>query len=141
MRRWKLLATLTAIVLLGIVVVLMSWPRSDRITRENCQRIRSGMSRAEVLAILGPPGDYSTGPLVYAYQGRSIPFRIPTDPNVIPESIVTQWADDSGGILVHFDAGDRVLSADFFPLTREEQGRFENFLWRLRRKCQRWFSW
>ena len=39
----------------------MLWPRPDRITRENYERIRVGMSSAEVEAILGgPPGDYRT---------------------------------------------------------------------------------
>ena len=63
MRRRTLLvvlAGLTVVVAAGAVVL---WPRTpSRITLENCNRIREGMSRAEVEAILGPPGDYRTGP-------------------------------------------------------------------------------
>ena len=60
MRRRKLLVVLAglAVVAAGVVVL---WPRPDRITRENCDRIRPGMTRAEVEAILGPPDDYRTG--------------------------------------------------------------------------------
>ena len=59
MRRRKLIAAV------GLVAVgaFVMWPRMDRITRENFDRISKGMSRAEVEAILGPPGDYSGGPV------------------------------------------------------------------------------
>jgi hypothetical protein len=54
------LAGLAVVVAVGVVVL---WPRTEpnRITRENCYQIKEAMSRAEVEAILGPPGDYSTG--------------------------------------------------------------------------------
>jgi hypothetical protein len=54
------------LVLAGLSVVLAGgavalWPqRSSRITRENCTRIRKGMTPAEVESVLGPPGDYRT---------------------------------------------------------------------------------
>jgi hypothetical protein len=54
------LAGLAVVIAAGVVVL---WPREDRVTRGNFDRIRAGMSRAEVEAILGPPGDYTTGPL------------------------------------------------------------------------------
>jgi hypothetical protein len=53
----------------GLVVALLTagafvaWPRPDRITRENFDRIQLEMGQAEVEAILGPPGDYTTGPV------------------------------------------------------------------------------
>ncbi len=37
-------------------------PPPPRVTRENLYRIKYGMTRAEVEAILGPPGDYTTPP-------------------------------------------------------------------------------
>src|SRR6516164_10518508 len=63
MRRRTLLVVLAGLAGLVAAVVVVLWPRpSLRITLENCKRIREGMSRAEVEAILGPPGDYRTGP-------------------------------------------------------------------------------
>jgi hypothetical protein len=62
MRRRKLLPGAVAVlVTLAGVAALVLWPRADRVTRANFDRIRVGMSRAEVEAILGPPGDYRTG--------------------------------------------------------------------------------
>ena len=58
MLRRKLLVTLAVglVALIG-VAALVAWPRAERITPENFDRIKEGMSRAEVEAILGPPGD------------------------------------------------------------------------------------
>src|SRR5258708_730719 len=62
-RRWTLLVVLAVglIALVG-VAAFVAWPRPDRVTRENFDRIKVGMSRTEVEAILGPQGDYTTGP-------------------------------------------------------------------------------
>jgi hypothetical protein len=43
--------------------MLASPEPEDRVTEANFHRIEKGMTRPEVEAILGPPGDYSTGPL------------------------------------------------------------------------------
>ena len=60
MRRRKLLVALAVGVVVAAAAVVL-WPRPDRITQENCDRIEKGMSQAEVEAILGgPPGDYTT---------------------------------------------------------------------------------
>ena len=59
MRRRKLLVALAVgvVVLVG-VAALVAWPWGERITPDNINRIMAGMSRAEVEAILGPPGDF-----------------------------------------------------------------------------------
>src|SRR5947209_2486329 len=51
-----------ALVMAGVLVALVGpWP--CRVTQRNCDRIREGMTQAEVHAILGgPPGDYRTRP-------------------------------------------------------------------------------
>src|SRR5262249_12806073 len=61
MRKWKrrLFGVVAAVLLAG--VALVAWPRPGRITRVAFDRIRPGMSRAEVEALLGSPGDYRTG--------------------------------------------------------------------------------
>jgi hypothetical protein len=48
--------------LFGALAALLS-PRSCPVTKASSERIREGMTLAEVEALLGrPPGDYSTGP-------------------------------------------------------------------------------
>ena len=59
-RRWLWWVLAVAIVL-AAAFVLRS-PRADRITPENYARVQPGMTRAEVEAILGPPGDFRKGP-------------------------------------------------------------------------------
>jgi hypothetical protein len=62
MRRRTLLAALAAGVLVLLALgAVVQWPEPNRVTQENYARIEMGMNRAEVEAILGPPGDYRTG--------------------------------------------------------------------------------
>jgi hypothetical protein len=62
MRRRTLLVALAGLAVVVGAGTVVLWPRADRITLENFDRIKKGMRRAEVEAILGPPGDYTTGP-------------------------------------------------------------------------------
>jgi hypothetical protein len=64
MPRW-LLAVLAVSVL--VLLAGTAWPiifpaGNPRLTRQNFDRIKEGMRREEVEAILGPPGDYRTAP-------------------------------------------------------------------------------
>ena len=61
MRRRKLLVVLAGLAVLVAAGAVVLWPEPpSRITRENFDRVREGMTQAEVEAILGPPGDYRT---------------------------------------------------------------------------------
>src|SRR5262245_5172511 len=64
-RRRKVLVALVAVVVAGLAYagwLWLAWRPSHRlINRENFKRIEQGMTRKEVEAILGPPGDYRTG--------------------------------------------------------------------------------
>jgi outer membrane protein assembly factor BamE (lipoprotein component of BamABCDE complex) len=60
-QRRKLLLALAGLALV-VAGTFVLWPRANRITRENFDHIEKGMSRAQVESILGPPGDYRTGP-------------------------------------------------------------------------------
>src|SRR6516162_11708776 len=66
MRRRMLLVALAGLaVMLVVTGTTMLWPRpADPINFENFQSLRGGMTKAEVTAVLGPPGDYRTGPAV-----------------------------------------------------------------------------
>jgi hypothetical protein len=155
MRRWRLLVAPA-----GLAVVVVLWPQPPsriRITRETFERIREGMSRAEVLAILGgPPGDYRGGPTT-APQG--IPFIGPQlrdgattkdilaraaklldhdEPlEITPCSRVT-WSGDVGELSVCFGA-DGTQSSYFWAVSRLPQGPLDNLLWRAKRQWHRWF--
>jgi hypothetical protein len=56
-RRWLQVATLISIMLLAGGVLLLLVVPSDRITQDNCNRIRPGLSAAQVEDILGRKPD------------------------------------------------------------------------------------
>jgi hypothetical protein len=63
MRRRTLLVAgggLAVVVAAGAMVL---WSPTNLVTEENCKRIHQGMTRTQVEEILGPPGDYTTGPV------------------------------------------------------------------------------
>jgi hypothetical protein len=74
-RRRKLLVAL-AVGLAGLVAAVtlrLRSPRGENITMDNWFRIKPLMTRAELEALLGPPGDYRTGPAgPYAGTGWSV---------------------------------------------------------------------
>ncbi len=107
------------------------WPWPNRITRENCVRIHAGMTLAEVEAILGPPGDYTTGP---------------TDPvGMTAEDWPSGgeaklWMSNEGWILLAFDQKGNVATHGYFaPSVPQKLSRLDNLLWRAKRQWRRWF--
>jgi hypothetical protein len=146
MRRRTLLvvlAGLTVVVAAGAVVL---WPRpSARLTLENCNRIRQGMSRAEAEAILGPPGDYATVPFdngsgsevdpsyVYSQVVRSLSTGYDSNR-------VRAWCGNDRLIMIAFDGPNgRVVALSSTQLTKWDQSSLENLLWRAKRQWHRWF--
>jgi hypothetical protein len=135
MRKRTLLVAMAGLAVVVTVGAVVLWPRADRVTRANYERIQIGMTRADVEAILGPPGDYTTGPL--------------TDPNGIelllsllpPASGVESpwWAADYGTVGVWFDEGGRVVMKNYEPYSKAPQGVGANLLWRAKRQWHRWF--
>jgi hypothetical protein len=118
MRRRTLLVVLSglaAVVAAGVVVL---WPRPpSRVTQENFGRIREGMSRAEVEAILGPAGDYRTGPSTY-------------HPDLLPfwDYKSVKWEGNAGAISVGFDESGRTRQIQLVHSSPIEQGPIENLL-------------
>ncbi len=134
MKRKRLLVLLAApgaLALASTVAVL--WPRPSRITRENYDRIRVGMSRAEVEGIFGaPPGLYTNGPTDLAGDFESaIGFH---------GSNIMVWGDDTLLVYVGFDYPGRIVeSKTVLNVKRRDQGVLENLLWRLKRQWRRLF--
>jgi hypothetical protein len=158
-KRLKLLTV--AVVLLAAGTTFVLWPRPDRITAANCARIREGMSRAEVEAILGgPPGDYRT---VLTEPDGDEPFytvvRAPPDLDAlgrqhdalqrmteeerlewkrINQPSPDRWQGDTANIYVTFWPEGAVCPT-FSPLRKIEQSRLDNLVWRVKRQWQKWF--
>jgi hypothetical protein len=119
------------------------WPRADRITQENCDRIRKGMTLAEVEAILGPPGDYRNGPT---------DFDLPdwwATPTGVGGQAWAVWKGDHGGIYVfRYGDGDPAIASDddpnsvsgaeFIDLKPIDRGAFADLIWRAKRLWHRW---
>jgi hypothetical protein len=122
---------MATIPLLAIGLFLF-WPLSSQVTRENFERIRTGMSRAEVEAILGgPPGDYTTGP-----TEKDLLELSAADTPEGPRYLVI-WEGDSGTIWVGFDANDRAIEHKLQPARRKEQGTLDSLLWRAGHRLRR----
>jgi hypothetical protein len=129
MRKRTLLVALAALAVVGAAGVVVLWPRADRITEANLERIKEGMSRAEVDAILGgPPGDYRTGP---TEPGRRTVFTLGPPPE--------RWLADAGVAYVSFDDAGRVQDLHFSPNEPADIGPFDKLIWRLQRQWHRWF--
>jgi hypothetical protein len=135
-RRRKLLALVGLAVVAGVAAFAL-WPQPNRITRENCARIRKGMSRAEVEAILGPPGDYTSGPMFVEGNAPTddayLYFTADKDPGAV-------WCGDAGFIVVlYYPSSGRALDPMFCRGERQPQGSLGNLLWRAERRWRRWF--
>ncbi len=149
----KLLATAGLVLTLAGAFAL--WPRADRITQKNCDRIREGMSQQEVYAILGPPGDYrivqtvDPVPLYYrsdtptpaeyaqAAYDREHVFVLRNDYGPVPLERLN-WLGDDGDIFVWFGPKG-VWSHGMVHSDKVAQTPLENLLWRAKRQWKRWF--
>lgn len=154
MRRRRLRGALT----LGLVAVLAAggfelWPRPNRITWD-FNRIEPGMSRAEVEAILGPPGDYRTGPTTTAAYNRIVLFPSgclsfggTVQARVSGGMDQGDWCSTSPGEIWESDAGkakivftdDRVSQVEKSSADKVSQNAAENLLWRAKRQWRKWF--
>jgi hypothetical protein len=129
--RWALAAVGLAVLITAGAFAL--WPRPDRVTLENFRCIHVGMTRGEVEGILGgPPGDYTTGPVVRIQLGDRVGY---------PD----RWVGDHAVIEVRFSNShegkrfDWVTDSIFEYARPIEQTPFERFVWRLKRQWHRRF--
>jgi hypothetical protein len=125
MRRRKLLVALAGLAVAVASGLVVLWP-SSRTTQDNSDRIKIGMTRAEVQAILGPPGDYRTN----APPPRGWPSG---------SGLRSTWEADDGTIQVVFNSDDCVASCSFFPNAGERRDGFNQVLGWVNRQWHRWF--
>jgi hypothetical protein len=131
----KLLVALlgVALVLLGAALPLVL-PRHCPVSRAACERIKEGMTKAEVHAILGGlPGDYTTRPgigPVLVWSGAWEPGQIDL------------WHGDEGAVVVHYSlpssGEEKVTAANFWEAEPCTPGLIEFARWRLGRRKERW---
>ncbi len=124
--RRRVLFLCVAAVMVGLAVgVWLLWPRTA-ITRDNAARIQKGMTRAEVMAVLGgPPRWEPTGPLDLDEADDRMPsatlrwinceIRADFDPE---GGARAKWQSSEVAIYIWWDAAGTVDSCEFFPLRR-----------------------
>jgi hypothetical protein len=140
MRKRKLLAVggVLALVAAGAFV---AWPPAYRITIKNLERVQEGMSRADVEAILGPPGDYRTVPgrELFAIDRAIQSSRVKAREDEFSLGLAfLVWSGDAHTIRIAFGP-EGVLDSYIEPVLRQEQSPLDNFLWRAKRQWRRWF--
>ncbi len=122
-KRWLLLLGLFGFLAVLGVSVYMLMPHSA-INRENFEKIREGMPRAEVEAILGGPGrNDATGSLELDPPCKIPPFtdlaeivQFPSHPD--SPAMRNIWACDAFIAFVEFDKEGRVKKAQGVPVAR-----------------------
>jgi hypothetical protein len=138
MRRRRLRRVAAGLVALLVVGTFLLWPRSDRITEESFARIQKGMTRRQVEAILGPPGDYTTGPVdgLQAYRcGGSKPIV-----RLDEKTSLFFWIGDATLISVVLDEETgTTLGMDCHAVHKQPQSTLANLAWRAKRRWPRWF--
>ncbi len=148
-KRWRWVVAGSGVALIALAAFVL-WPRQPRITRETCGRVGQGMTRAEVESLLGPPGDYRTGPVDYdrglvpikitpIINGGLPPSALPNTYRAASDDDIARWTGDSAYIAVQFNPDDgRVETWYVVPTSKAAQSPLSDLLWRLRRQWHRW---
>jgi hypothetical protein len=145
--RWAAVLLLTALLAVGACVL---WPRPNRITPANFVRIEEGMSRAEVVSVLGPSNDYSSGPLIYVGD-ITLLFSFPgphATGDFVPSSSFNfgdvqtervEWRNDEQIVHVYFLPSGHVHTMCRYDVRPIELSPLDGFLWRAKRQWRKWF--
>jgi hypothetical protein len=126
----RLLAPLViSLAVLALVAArpLLFPPTNPRLTRVNFDRIKEGMKLADIEAILGPPGDYRTGPVDKDLQIDTV--HLSSGP------WSHAWFGDKAIILTWIDEDGTVYMPRFEPVEMEPVGLLALLRWR----CDRWW--
>jgi hypothetical protein len=124
MPRW-----LPAALVVSVLVLLASAAKSvlfpagnSRLTWENAKRIEEGMRLEEVEAILGPPGDYRTGPRT--------PLLWDQDSIFYASGVELTWDGDEVKLVVRLGPDDRVKVSLHLPMEPKRVGLLDLLRWR-----------
>ena len=138
MRRRTLLVVLAGLAVVIVAGVVVLWPRPEpasRITVESFRRIRAGMTMAEAIAILGPPGDYTT----LKIDPVPRPPQAYLGDGTVESAGSTWWTSDTAYVVVDLDKSERIVSGSSCTLRTVDHGALGNLLWRAKRQWRRWF--
>jgi hypothetical protein len=135
--RW-LLFTLAGLVVIALAEAVAIWPPlwlepPSPITQKNFDRIRIGMRRADVAAILGPDGDFKTRDCTRG----DVCATISGGPIATVE--MQTWDTDTARIDVFYSRRGTVAWAMYSVNRLPETGLVDNLLWRAKRQWRRWF--
>jgi hypothetical protein len=139
-RKRKLLLVLAGLaMLLCASGAFVLWPRRDRFTEEYFDRIAEYTVRSQVEAILGPPGDYTTGPMdkdpiMWGDSERT--FRSSGE---LGGETFYKWFGDTRTIRVAFYPTGEVAYKECHGAKRIQQSPIESLIWRAERQWRRWF--
>ncbi len=124
--RKRLIGVLGVVLMLaGVLIALLGpWPRP--VTRAAFDRIEREMTRAEVHAILGRPGDYRTCPVTPL-------FKLANSGEFIQET----WSGDEGDICIWFDWRGTQVDRMFVASQPDDTGPAALAIWRLKRLEER----
>jgi hypothetical protein len=130
MRRRKLLVKIAGLAVVAVGAFVLR-PGENRITQANFNRIQSGTSWSEVCELIGPPGDYRSGP--------TEPCFGPIECSIWSHRV--DWLTDYGdySVWVTTDGRPEVESTRFAPHEGPASRPIGNLLWRTKRQWHRWF--
>jgi hypothetical protein len=116
-RKLKWLGAALATLVLCVAVAWFLWPDGHAITAETCERLRPGMTRAEVADLLGGPGG-TRQDFCRWLNNRSPTTGSGTD--LLNEHRnqpgIEYWYQDSGVIILRFDSDGRVADKEFLQM-------------------------
>jgi hypothetical protein len=132
LKRWPVLLAL--VVVLGGLAVGLPFLPGGRVTRENCERIKEGMTEAEVPAILGKPWDDS----LLDPEGPG--DRDAVYPLSVYETLgsCSYWMGSNVGICVIFDRRGRAIFTQLCTDPDRPRSSLPGRVWRRLRARYGW---
>jgi hypothetical protein len=142
MRRRKLLVALAGLAVVVAAGAVALWPRTDpasRIMQRNFERIKPGMTMAEVSAMPGPPGDYKApeSPVEF-HTGDGPTFGNMMTPIDGPKRVEI-WENGTAFVTVEVDSSDTVRWGTFDPQYVPNDSVVNRSIAWAKRQWHRWF--
>jgi hypothetical protein len=115
---WRKCLLLMVPILALLLTAFVLRPK-HRVTRQNFEVIRAGMTLDKVETVLGPPGDYRTAEVdLDLSKDDGEFFNVMNAPEVLLGERRFRhewWRGNEGNIWVCFDEEDRVVAKSFIP--------------------------